>query len=253
MPEPFLYTLPFREIIERHLGRRQRIDKFLEQAGGALHVADWNDDFWGDTVNGTYRTMGTGTPTRAIDTDAKNGEMRLGTSAVSDDSSGVSIGLHCAGDQYSVAVARIKLPTITSVKVEFGFTDAHGDEGAVNNVATPTFTADDAVVWVIDTNTDGNWHGRAVQATTAATAYDPAFAPVADTYEYFVVVLEDTRAKFLRANVDGKITHESAWTTAAVTAATALTPWLYVRTRAGAARTLDVDRLKVYQARTTAA
>lgn len=255
MPETFLpLHFPSRDVIEKYLGRDKHIDKFMEVAGASANTFVWRDDFVGDTVNTTYRSMGTGTETISIATDTANGMASLTTDTNTGDSAGLSLGLHITGSRYPVVIARVKSATITTQKIEFGFTDAHADDGAVNNAATPTYTADDAAVWVMDRDVDVNWHTRAVAATVASTsgATDPAIAIAADAYQYLVVALEDSRARFYLGNADGRILHDSGWRTSAITGTVALTPWLFTKTRAASVRVLDVDFLWVWQRRTTA-
>ncbi len=243
---------PTRQLIERYLGRGKNIHQFMDIAGGSAQTFIWRDEFVGDTVNATYRVMGTGTPTQSIITDTVNGMATLTTTAVSGDSSGLSLGLHCQGQLYPVLIARVKSETITTQKIEVGFSDSHSNDGFVNNMATPTFTGSNGAVWIMDRNTDANWHIRSAAAGVTGANTNPAIALVAATYAYVVVALEDGNARFYLADANGFVVHDSGWKTSAITKTTSVTPWLYTQTRAASARTLDIDLLWVWQRRTTA-
>ena len=147
---------------------------------------------------------------------------------------------------------RLAIDAITTVKVEVGFTDVTTDAGAALVLAPPTATADDAALWVLDTDDDANWQGFGVAATVLATKYEPAIAPTAATFETLVVALRDDNARFIRLAEGGGMTTDSGWLPGFVTSTVPLVPWIFVQLRAGTIdRNLQVDFIDVRARRTT--
>ena len=213
----------------------------------SMNVRVFEDSFLGDTINNRYATVTGVDGTFTIESDEDHAKLSASTGAgASGEYCGAALpGLAFKAENYPIAIARIALTGITTVKVEFGWTDAKGDAGAVNALATPTFTADDAAVWIFDTSDTGYWQCSCVKNTTGATKVEPEIAPVAGTYEYLGVALRDTFAKFLRWNADGKLTYESSWVASAITADDPLTPWLFVQLRGSVDRSVQIQKLLV--------
>ena len=161
------------------------------------------------------------------------------------------------GDLNAFIAVRLQLDAITTVKCEVGFSDAIDDTGAVNVLATPSWTATNAAVWAFDTDdaVTTTWQILGVAAGTAATKNTAATfgtrpTPVAATYETLMIELRDGVAKFRAASAAGDITYESDWMASAITLTTNLTPWVFVQSRAGsAARNCDIDYVAVWQRR----
>ena len=164
-------------------------------------------------------------------------------------------------------VALLSLSAITSVKVEVGFTDVNNDPGAVAVKATPTFTATDCALWVLDTNDNGNWEGLAANngTTSPMATVEAAISPVASTMEWLMVELLRTDSTdnecaviFRRFTEAGLMTYgpEVGSSTAIGGQANPqgpnsnvlLTPWVFVQTRViTTGKTLDIDKLHVRQ------
>ncbi len=164
----------------------------------------------------------------------------------------------CSADRNAVLAVRLApVSSIASAKYEVGFNDAPASNaGIVNVLSTPTFHSTNGVTWVYDTNDAGNstaWQGAGVMAAAAATKKEDsnAPAPVAATYQTMIVALRSTSAKFLALNADGATIYESGWMESAVTAATLLSPWIFVQTRTTAARAVSIDRIDYWQRQTT--
>lgn len=181
---------------------------------------------------------------------AAHGTYRLTTSTTDNDKCELAREL-CWYGQYACAIAaRIKVDAITTVAINVGFSDAKAEADNLTafriNGSTVEDTAADAVCWVFDTDaTAAYWHYCQTKAGTQ-TGTSIVVAPVAATYEIFLIILNtDGDATFYRNGVrKGHVEN-------AVTKTTALTPYVAVISRAGtAARNLDVDYLWLWQNRT---
>lgn len=228
-----------------------------------MDTARWEDDFMGDqfkydsTGPGTYQgaNSGTSSAVAAILTGNINGAIRTNTGTDDDGYSNLSLGLHFRGDRNAHVWWRVQVSAITSHKFEFGFTDvvAGTDAGAVNNKATPTFNADDAVVIILDTDANATLSLLGVKATAAATALHFSNALAAATDYYLGVELLGDKAKGYILNENGGLIEQTPWMDSAVTPTTLLTPWMHSQARAGSAnRTVSIDYLLAYQRRTAA-
>jgi len=239
--------------LRRRLGSRAERD-FLELS--AFTVGGLEDNFEGDTLWGGYQSTAAGanSAAAAISTGVVNGAILLDAGDANAGRCDLSWGLHYQAQLNAIYVARFSINTLTTRKFEIGFTDVISgtDAGAVNVKATPSFTAENAVVLAYDTDDDTNLTLLGVKATVAATAANFSTALVAATYYYFGVALigESDQAVGFLLNADGKLLEEEV-ITAAVDVDTLLTPWLFVQNRAGNAGSMTLDWHRAYQRRTT--
>lgn len=247
-------AFPTRERLGQIVGSKiDGLFPFLEML--TLDFVMWDDEFQSDTLHGGYQSTasGAGAVAAAVLTGAVNGQIRLTTGTDNGGRSDLSLGLHYRGDQGCAIAVRVASDVISSYKLEVGFTDVISgtDAGAVNVLATPTWTATDAVVWAIDTNNDGNYRGLGVANGTASAVVAPAIAPTAATFEWLCIQLDDGAAQFTRLDAAGRQTYQSGWTTGMVTATVLLTPWVFAQARtASASKNVDIDRILVWQRRT---
>lgn len=244
--------------------RRGRIgnylEEFLEVGIGSLDVTRHFDDFLGDEIQGSGGTPGMYQIATGVDgalniedATVTNGEAMLRASngnGSDNEYGGLSMGLNWRGEQNAVFVTRLKIDTLATVKVEIGFTDAVDDAGAVNVLATPSFTAADSTGWILDTDDTAYWQYFGVDSGTGITKVENANAPVADTYETFVVALRDTNSRGLRLDANGHVVEDTGWQSAAVTAGVDLTPWIFVQLRTGTLdRNVTIDYWGAWQRR----
>jgi hypothetical protein len=245
-----------RSALKRAVGGRDKTYPFLENL--TWDVVQHFDDFLGDEIRGSSATPGLYKMITGVDgaintlTNKRNGvaELRASDGAGADNEyAGFSLpGLGFTGEADAVMAVRLAIDAITTVKVEVGFTDVTTDIGAVNDkTADPqTFTAANAAVWILDTDDNVYWEGMGVKAGTAATTVEAGISPVAATFETLVVALRDDNAKYIRLNADGLKTYESDWQTSAITAATALSPWIFIQLRDGTIdRNVSIDFIDV--------
>lgn len=226
-----------------------------------------NDDFLEAALSSTWTTNGVGTEAPAIAGSVASGELNLVTTATSGDSNSLyRPGQVWLPNNNCFISARIKLPSIASIKVEIGFTDSAASavigataNGSVNSLAsTPTLNtgASDVVCAIMDTAsglaTPGNWRMVAAKAgvtqlMTPAGTTPALVAPVAATYQTITVALvrnelgaTDDVTAFLYVNGVrvGQIN-------SATTALALMNPYVIVVTRAAAAKTATLDFVRI--------
>lgn len=261
--------LRFRSVLEKVLSKSHEF-KALDYH--SLDVVKQDDEFMGDTLNTFLWGVSNGTGNNAADpvipaTLVKGGviEMVTGDAGGSTASSELTGGLTYRGDHGAVIVACLTVDIVTGVKIEFGFTDALADPGAVNVKATPSFNADDCALWVFDTDDSGpGWEGLAAnnKDTNPMSTVTPSVAipPVAGTFEWLMIELienDDANSQcaveFSLFDVDGlRIFNEVGGQVdnQGPNSNVLLTPWLYVEGRSASSKTLTVDYFGAYQYRT---
>ena len=256
MADPIL-VLPSRNNLKRGRGGRDGLYPWLELLSpDVVHIIPPAiGEFVGDTLHGGFQSTASGTAAAAaaISTGLVNGAILLDAGTDDNGRSDLSLGLHCRGDLNAVVYARLQISAITSVKFEMGFTDVISgtDAGAVNVLATPSFTATDFCGWVMDTDDDGFLQAAGVDSGVVATKIEPGLAPTAATYLGLVVALRDTNAKFYVLDANGQKSYESEWMTGAVSADVLLTPWVFMQNRSATQRTMTIDTFLCWQRRTT--
>jgi hypothetical protein len=254
-----LLLLNSRENLRRVRGGRDGTYPFLEV--GTWDVVHYFDDFLGDEVRGSDATPGLYQVQTGADgainilADQPNGVAEIRASdgnGADNEYGGISLPeLAFTGDRNAVMAVRVAVDAITTVKMEFGFTDVATDAGAINVLATPSATAANAAVWVFDTDDNAYWQGAGVAAGTLPTKYEPGIAPVAATFETLVVALRDGFARFIRLDSNGRLTVDSQWQASFITKTTALVPWMFVQLRTGTLdRNVQVDFIDVRARRT---
>ncbi|KKN75595.1 hypothetical protein LCGC14_0378330 [marine sediment metagenome] len=239
----------------------------------SLDVVRQEDEFMGDTLNTFKWGVSNGTGNAAADpvipgTLVVNGvcDFVTGDAGGSTASSELTGGLTFRGDHGAVIVACLTVDIVTGVKIEFGFTDALADPGAVATKATPSFNATDCALWVFDTDDSGTgWEGLAANngTTNPMTTLTPstgAISPVAATYEWLMIELIENddgnsqcAVEYSLFTADGRrIFNEVAGQVddQGPNSNVLLTPWLYVEDRNGNSKTMSVDYFGAYQYRT---
>ena len=251
-----------------------RAIKYRNQGGGkgakreifehlGPHVVKWEDDFIGDVLDARYTVTAAGTSgAAAIVAGTLNGILRLTTGTDNDGTAYVTTGLQFKGDHNAVMQARIAISELEAVKVEVGFTDALADAGAINVLATPSETATDVAVAIMDTDdtapTDDPLQFIGAKGGVNITKLEPAtVAFVAAEYLTFTVALKGDYIRFIVEMDDADIAtdgseegyYDSGWTAAGIEGGTLVTPWIFVQTRDTDSVNLDIDYLNVWQSR----
>ena len=227
----------------------------------SLGVAVHDDHFMGDLFKGgaapgMYQSTASGTvaAVAAIDTGTVNGQILLDPGTDNGGRSDLSLGRHFRGNLNCVVAVRMQHnTTVGAGKVEVGFTDVVSgtDAGAVATKATPTFTADDAAILVMDTNDDSQFTLMGVAATTVSSVIDTAFTPTANTFYTYIVACIDTTMYAYILDAHGAIQYRSAGLSGGPTATVLLTPWVFCQNRSGARRGINIDRITVWQMEST--
>lgn len=176
---------------------------------------------------------------------ATSGDDEYGGQALTD--------LQWKGDLNAFFICRLKISDITNVKVEMGFTDSIADAGAIDVLATPTKTADECAVWIIDKDDGAGWQNATVLAggTPQKDESSSIVAPVNGVYQTLGVFLEGGQAMFMQWDKDGRRIGETQVIDAALDGSVPLCPWLFVQNRANTIdRLITVDNYMVGQRRT---
>lgn len=226
-------------------------------------VVTLDDHFFGPVLDANKWSVGNGGGASAaspvVSVGLQNGAIVAITGTAGDGTadSFISSGRHFKGDQNAVFRTRLKVgAAVASVKIECGFQDAiaSATTHAVNSKSASTFISSDAVCWIYDTNDTGRgWDGMGIANPTAATrmtSYN--VVPVADTYETLEIALIDGTAFFSHYTVDGLRDFGPVSMLLAVTKTVLLCPYVSVEARSATTKTLTIDRIKAFQAQTTA-
>ena len=184
-------------------------------------------------------TVGTGTEVIGI-TQAPGGTMTLTTGTGGSDTAGQGFGLNWSGDRGFYFIARFKMATrITNVKFEVGMTDSVADNGAVATKATPSFTATDCAIAVLDTTDNANVTFVSNGGTADANA---DWGGTLVNNQYLVVEIvgsgpTDTTGDNAACYINGQLVGSGN-----IGGDAALTPWFYIEDLAQSAATvLTVD------------
>ncbi len=256
------------DLTARALGRLAGNDwrvliPYLER--NMLDVLYYHDDFLGDEIRGSGASPGIYEEKTGVDgaigilADQVNGiaELRASDGAGADNEyGGISLPeLAFKGDQNCTVAMRIAIDDITTVKVEMGFTDVTTDAGAVLDLAGNTATADDAALWVRDTDDAGNatgWQAWGVSNGTPATKIEPTgFTAVNGAFETLMVACDGGDARFYHFDADGVLDYSSPVMSGSARGTIALVPWVFIQLRANTIdRNLQIDFISAWQRRT---
>jgi len=212
------------------------------------------DDFLGDVVADQWNAVeGTDSATSdaAILAGGIGGVLRLTTgdagTGLAADMEQITQALQWqASNGDLVLQARLKLSAITTCYAFIGFTDVVTLEAPIESAAsanTLTSNATDAVGFMFDTRmTDDKWWLVGVATDVDATHQNTTFAPVADDYATFrIVVTAAGVATFFYNGVQVGTAMSGA-----VSAAADLTPTIAVsKTSVAASMTMDIDYVHV--------
>ena len=240
-------------------GRDRRYNLFLPNM---WDIAAIKDDFTGPSISTFLWTAGNNggasAASPAISVGVKNGIITMVTGTAGDNTATSTLagGRHFTGESNAIMTARVALSAVvTSVKVEIGFRSAITTNTDANEVvdvkATPTARAVDGAVWILDTDDNDYWEGVGIKNSVAATTVEAAISPTASTYEYLQVALVGTTVFYSRFDANGFLTYGPTAQVDAVTATTLLSPHITVEARNATSKSLFVDAIWVYQARTT--
>lgn len=240
-------------------------------------IAKFSDDFMGGTLNANIiGTGGAGTAAALVAT-GESGAVQLVTGAVDNQCSLIyHAGGNWVGNQNPVITARIKVSSIATGNVQFGFCDniaagvltSSGVGPFVSPLAnTPTLvsTTADAVALTYDlsgtvTGSKTAWRLAYSRASTAAQVLGSSTAatitaPTAGTYQWLTIALQRldlaTDQMAVKAYVNG--VQIAFVNTGVISNTAALYPFLLIGATDGTSRTLTCDYFEVHQDRDTSA
>ena len=152
------------------------------------------------------------------------------------------MGLQYTGDRGVLGEFLIRTPAaVTTMKIEVGFSDADDDAGAINAKATPTFTATDCAVFVVDTDDDANIAFISAKAGTAVATQDIQAIAASTTYRFAVRIEGDSVSAYINGS-------QVAGHADGIEGGNALTPWAFVQARTGSAsRTIQLHKWRAIQ------
>jgi len=204
----------------------------------------FEDKFWGDALQGEYPAAKTnGTSAAVTFTEHNlNGFLAFVSGTADDGYAGQGMGLQFTGDRGVLGEFIIKTPAaVTTMKFEVGFTDADDDAGAVNAKSTPTNTATDFAVFIVDTDDDVNIAAISCIGGTETATQDIQAVAASTTYRFGVRIDGDNTLY----TINGVVVAEHP---AAIQGGNALTPWVFCQARAGSAsRTIQLHKWRCIQ------
>lgn len=181
--------------------------------------------FLGDALPGEWAAAKTN-GTAAANTVAAS---RLTCTSGTDDNgyAGQGYGLFWSGDKGFYFENYSALNTATTAKIEIGISDATDDAGAVNSKATPSATATDFCVLVRDTDDNTELDIISQKASGVAANAENVYTVVGGTY---------FRSEFRGQNdLVAVFVNGANVGTGNIEGGTAVTPWVFVQSRAGTA------------------
>ena len=204
----------------------------------------FEDKFWGDALLGLYpaaKTNGTSAAVTFTEHNA-NGYLELVSGTDDDGYAGQGMGMQFTGSRGVLFEGILRTPAaVTTMKFEFGLSDADDDAGAVLLKATPTHTATDYAVFCVDTDDDANIAFISYNGSTGVAKQDIQAIAASTTYRFAIRVEATVVTAWLNDVQVAGGTH-------VVTAATKLTPWAFVQARAvSASRTIQLHKWRVTQ------
>jgi len=203
----------------------------------------FEDKFWGDALNGFYpsaKTNGTAAAVTFAEHNA-NGYLSIISGTDNNGYAGQGMGLQFTGDRGILAQFVVQTPaTVTAFKMEVGLSDADDDAGAINVKATPTFTATDCAVFVVDTTDDANIGFISAMAGAGVATQDIQAIAASTTYRFAIRV----EGNSVTAWINGRYVAGHA---AGIEGGTKLTPWIFSQTRTTSTRNVLLYKWQVIQ------
>jgi hypothetical protein len=215
---------------------------YMSPLGSFRNRVIFFDDFLGDLIEDGWNTQADTGGSANQSTAVVGGAVTLTTDTTDDDTVMIAHELNWKASQGLIFETRLKADVITTLAFFVGFTDAKTETSPNLPIGRQTTvsaaTATDAVGFVFDTDsTSDTIFGSGVKAGTLIADQGASTALVADTYVRLRVEVSTAGAASFYVN-DTQI---GATTANAVTTSVALTPYIGIANRGGAAHVITVD------------
>ena len=183
------------------------------------------DHFLGDVIRDQYPAAVTNGTSAAVS--VATSQLTLVTGTDDNGYAGQGFGLFWKGDNGIYLESAQAVNSVANVKFEVGLTDATGDAGAVDAKATPTGTADDFCVLVLDTDDNAEWDiiSELDNGGTVANAENVFTAVGGTIFRTEFVMQNDIVAVYVNGNGVGGGSCQGG---------DLMTPWWFTQARAGA-------------------
>ena len=246
--------------IEDFANPNSSMGEFLAQLAIQDYVFEkW--DFLNDTINlddWTTGETGTGTPFAIPATPLVGGAITGVTGTTSGNCETIYGPPVYAGDYGCIFLVRCKVDVVSTLSMEVGWIDSLTNLAltAVSDIDTPakaTGLGDGAVLHIDTSQTLTTMafftEGSTASMVESALTLSPVFTPTAATYHTYVVgIIGDVAFATVDGNFrgcDGK----GATIATRVEGGVLVRPWVAVRTRTTAAKTMDIDLMATFQGR----
>lgn len=210
----------------------------------------FEDTFWGDSLDVLYPAAKTSGGSVTFTEHNLHGFLEFKSGGSNDNYAGQGMGLQFTGDRGFLAEFLVKTPSnISDFKFEVGMTDDDSSDAGVVNLKqdSPTVRADEAAVLVFDTDDNTVFDFVTVKAGgTAVGANIAAPTVIASTFYNIAVRCGPTDFAELYAGIAGSGPMQRvAQQALALEGSVALTPWVFVQTRTGGEKILELHKWRV--------
>lgn len=228
-------------VVAKHTSQSFERDLWIQQQ---FDYDSFEDKFWGDTLHTLYPAAKTNGASAAVTFTEHNTNGFLEFVSGTDDNgyAGQGVGLQFTGDRGVLLEGILKTPSaVTTLKFEYGLSDADDDAGAVNVKATPSSTATDYAVFIVDTDDDSNIAFISAIGGTETATQNIQAVEASTTYRFSIRVNGDNVQAYINGN---RVANHSA----SIQGGSSLTPWTFVQARGGAAsRTIELHKWRATQ------
>ncbi len=244
-PSPQL--LPTGGLVERHAAVGDERTLWTQ---GDFFFSQWEDDFYGDTLNARYPGSKTNGASAAVTFTEHNlhGFLDFITGTDNLGYAGQGVGLQWSGDRGLLFEFLFTTPpSLADYKLEFGIADADDAAGMVDAKVTPTGTGTDYAVLIFDTASgDTNTDLVHAKGGTDVSVANDDFVLAISTLYYATLVAEGDNVRATIQGLSGtptaKFEYSNVTGNAGIEGGTAVTPWFFTQTRAGTASKTTILR-----------
>ena len=206
----------------------------------------YTDSFHGDSLDARYPAAKTNGASAAVTftEHSTNAFLDLISGTDANGYAGQGYGMQLTGDRGVLATFIVRTPAVvTSMKFEVGLSDNDQDAGAVNVKATPSATATDYAVFVMDTTDDAIIAFHSAKGGTIVATEGLGTVTINTTYRFAIRIEGDN----IQAYINGEEVAGHG-KNAGIEGGTDITPWVFCQARAGSAsRTLQWHRWRAIQ------